>query len=71
MSVLGESCYCEDNVYILKGSCECEEGCGCSCDMCTSCSADVDMWSIDLQEQGCDCTECTCQPKDEEWDTQP
>ena len=70
MSVLGESCYCEDNVYALKGSCECEPECNCSCEGCSACG-ETDMWSIDIQEQGCDCTECTCQPKDEEWDCQP
>ena len=71
MALLEESCYCEDNMYVLKGACECEEDCVCECEICTSCGTNLDMWKIDLIGSDCGCTECTCQPKDEEWDCQP
>jgi hypothetical protein len=42
-------CFCDDNAYALKGSCECDEGCECNCDVC-ECDQ-VDIWSVELEEQ--------------------
>ena len=40
-------CYCEENQYVLKGMCECEEDCECECDVC-DCEGE---WSLDLEEE--------------------
>ena len=54
-------CFCDDNAYALKGSCECDEECECNCDVC-ECHP-IDIWTVDLAEQAeqCPCGgNCTC-----------
>jgi len=50
-------CDCENNMYSLKGLCECEIGCECECDIC-DCPNKIDMWSVDM----CSCggSNCSC-----------
>ena len=53
-------CFCDINAYALKGLCECEEDCSCSCDICECDKEYVDMWSADLL-LNCACGgNCTC-----------
>jgi hypothetical protein len=42
-------CFCDVNAYALKGSCECEEGCECNCEICEC--GEVDVWSVDVGER--------------------
>ena len=56
-------CFCDENQYLVKGMCECEEDCECECDVC-NCDGE---WSLDLEEEQCPCGgNCSCMEEQDE-----